>query len=372
MSKLNLMADYLINSLGFAKQEALSAAKKGRCSNFFRNDPDSVVNFLKELGLNKTQIKSIVSCCPNLLLADVDKTLQPKIKVLQDIGLSGSDLIKVLTSFKSLLSYSLKSILPSIEYLRNLLRSNELVVKAILRYSSLLHKSIPGKLAANVSYLEKMGISEKNLTTILTRHPRILLRGPQYLEKLVEMMENEYKMTRDSKMVYHGIIVLCTNSEAAIDKKFNIFRSFGWSEENIRMMFRTTPYVVGFSEARLQKVLDFFMIEIGCRIDYLARHPVLFNLSLDKRVKPRLKVIKYLLEKRLINVKPKLWYALSITESRFLKEFVLPHKDELDSSMIHVELLKNHVSPLLHEMTDLCALNISNLLEERRDKANKQ
>lgn len=54
------------------------------------------INFFQKNGFDNTQINNIVSKSPDVLFYKVDKTLQPKLVILQEIGLSSKDLYKFL------------------------------------------------------------------------------------------------------------------------------------------------------------------------------------------------------------------------------------------------------------------------------------
>ncbi|KAH0683607.1 hypothetical protein KY290_022230 [Solanum tuberosum] len=58
-----------------------------------------------------------------------------------------------------------------------------------------------------------------------------------------------------------------------LDRKIGIFRSFGWSDDDILPMFRKLPYCLALSEVRIQKALNLFMKELGVKSAYLVSYP---------------------------------------------------------------------------------------------------
>lgn len=125
----SFLEECLINSIGFSKQEAISASSKLIRLNAIKRDPNSVINFLFNLGLTETDIKKVISKTPQLLLSSVEKTLQPKIRYLQTLGLSGSDLVKLIARYYRIFFRGLDNhLVPRIEYLRKLLGDDEKVV----------------------------------------------------------------------------------------------------------------------------------------------------------------------------------------------------------------------------------------------------
>ncbi|KAK7845470.1 hypothetical protein CFP56_009232 [Quercus suber] len=86
---------YLVNSCGLSPKSALLASNKVHFQNPDR--PDSVLSLLKENGFDNTQITKLIRSRPTLLLADPENTLLPKIEFFRSIGVSGSDLPRILT-----------------------------------------------------------------------------------------------------------------------------------------------------------------------------------------------------------------------------------------------------------------------------------
>lgn len=318
------LVDYLVNSIGLSKEEALSATKKVNETSI--SQADLVVGFLKELGLNKNQIRSIALKSPRLLAYNVEKTILPNVRELQELGMSGSDLTRVLITYKLIFA---KGILKtSIEYLRNLLGSEENVVKAIKRFGFILNSTASRLIESNVQLLQKQGISKEFVARILEEHPRCVVQKPERIEEALYMVENEFGISRHSKMFYYGVIAAASNSKAMIHSKMKLLRSFGLSDLRITGMIKQHPGILGTSENKLRKIWKFFSTEVGCRPGFLASHPNVFNLSLERRVLPRYEVLKVLNEKQLNKKKIGLYSILCLTEPVFINRFLLPFKDE--------------------------------------------
>jgi mTERF domain-containing protein, mitochondrial len=326
-TQTNFLVDYLINSLGFSKDEALSATKTVILWNSSRNDPDLVVNFFQKLGLNNAQIRSIISAYPRLLACNVDKTLQPKVLALQELGISGSALISILVNYKSLLARGLRK--RPIEYLRSLLGSDENVAEAIKKYGSVLDTWAPKMIEANVELLQKHGLSKEYVSRFMLENPRCFMQKPEWLEEVLYMVENAFQIPRESKMFYHGVLAISSVSKTTMDTKLGVLRSFGLSDVTIYSMIKQFPNILKTSEDKMRKIWNFFTKEIGCTPDFLASHPVVFNLSLEKRVIPRYEVLKILDEKKLSKRKPGLYTVLCISESNFVDGFLFRYKDEI-------------------------------------------
>lgn len=323
----HFLFNYLVNSLGLSENEAVSVTKKVTLYKTSRNDPDLVVNFLRDLGLNRNQIIKIVSANPKLLTSNVDKTLRPKILCLQELGILGADLVKVITGYNFILGRG--QLTSPIEYLRNLLGSYEDAVKAIKRCSSVLDTSASRVIDLNVQLLLKHGISKERVSRFVVQNPRVFIYKPKRLEQILYMVENEFGISPRCEMFYHGVLAASTISKATIESKVSVLRSFGYSDSVIYLMIKKFPGILRRSEDKLRKAWDFFTKEIGCSPDFLRSHPTLFNHSLEKRVIPRSEVLKILKEKNLSNRKLGLYRLMSISESDFLDDFIFPYKNQI-------------------------------------------
>lgn len=321
------LVNYLINSLGLSENEALSATKKVILYKSSRNDPDLVVNYFKELGLDRNQIIRMVSANPRVLTCNVEKTLKPKILCIQELGILGHDLVKVVTGYNFILARGL--LIQPIEYLRNLLGSYDDVAKVIKKCSCVLDSSASRVIDLNVQLLLKHEFSKEHVSRFLLLTPRVFIHKPNRLEGILSMVENEFGISRQSVMFYYGVLAASTISKATIDTKVEVLRSFGYSDSTIYSMIKKFPGIVRSSEDKLRKAWNFFTKEIGCSSDFLGSHPTLFNHSLEKRLIPRYEVMKILKEKNLRSKKPGLYRFLSLSESKFLDEYILPYKDEI-------------------------------------------
>ncbi|KAI3757419.1 hypothetical protein L6452_04956 [Arctium lappa] len=274
ISHRHFMVDFFVKSLGFSEDQALSATTKVSHLKSTRN-PASVVDFFKQCGLDTTQIRNIVCFSPLILTTSVDKTLEPKFRVFQGLGLSGSALEKL---FKPSPNFSSNRFVANVNYLRKLLDNDEKVIKVIHKSWWLLSKNFAQKLSANLLVLKKYGLS------------------------------NVASMTKSK-----------------LEMKFGIYRSFEWSDSEIVTMVRALPFCLRRSEAKLRTTLNFFMNELGYSAAYLATHPKMLVYSLEKRVMPRNKVLEILKEKKLLKSNISLCSVVALSEVKFVKDFVLPY-----------------------------------------------
>lgn len=335
--------NYLVDSLGFSKEEASLVSCKVTSWKSLNRNPDLVLNFLKKTGFDNTQMKKLVSAAPKFLFYDVSKTLKPKLQCLMDIGLSGWDLVNVIAKDSTIVERGLVTHLkPTINCLRRTLGSDENVVKAIKKTSWLLSFGGCNVMETNLLLLKKYGVSDDKIQKLVLRNPRYITQKPEWVKDLLHRVEKDFGIPLHSSIFPYGFHTLASQKKARCEKKIEIFRSFGWSDYDILTMFRKLPYSIALSEDKIQKGLSLYMKELGFKPAYLASRPSMLIYSMEKRVIPRMNVLKILDEKKLERRKVALYTAVRISESKFIKYFVLPYKDQVPDLY---EPLKKNLSP---------------------------
>nr|XP_016458939.1 PREDICTED: uncharacterized protein LOC107782570 isoform X1 [Nicotiana tabacum] len=331
-SQTEFLVETLVNSLGFSQREALSTSAKVSRLRPRNYNPNSVLNFLEHVGLDKTHIKKVVSSVPTLLLCDVDKYLKPKIETLKEVGLCGSeDLVKIIKNSGCYFSTRVGcAIRQNVDYLHTLLFNDDFVAKIIKRhpnvfFSYAFHEVMP----PNISLLQNLGFSSVDIEKLMLWNPRILTQKAERLKDLVDRVEKTFFLSRDCNMFIHGVYALAWLDELTVKKRLEIFRSFGWSDSDIFTLVQTCPLCLTKSEAKIKNALNFLMKELGYESHYLASHPTFLTCSLEKRVLPRHNVLKLVSQKELTKCSLNLYTAVICSESKFLERYVLPFKDEM-------------------------------------------
>ncbi|KAM3361326.1 putative protein isoform X2 [Capsicum galapagoense] len=327
-NKNPFVSDYLIKTLGFSRHEANSVAAKLNSVKCPKN-PDLVINFFKEMGLKRRKIKKLVSITPRLLYSNVNRTLKPKFECLQKVGVSGSDLVDLFLADGKVLYKAVGShVRPNLDYLRKLISSEETLVKLIKKSPKILAVDGPKRFEPKILLLQKFGFSNAKIEKLLLQRPGILFQNPEWLEEILHRVEKDLQISPKSGMFVYGVLAAISLRKSAVEKKMRVFRSCGWCDLDIMTVFRKQPLCLGMSEARIRRALDFFTRRLGIKSEFLVSNPALIMLSLDKRVIPRIEVLKVLNEKKL-NQKISFAQAMYISESTFRSEFVLPYKDEV-------------------------------------------
>jgi len=320
------VVEYLVNSLGFSKEEAIVASSK--VWPFKSPDkPDCVVNLFKTSGFNEAQIKKIVSSVPKILTFDADKTLKPKLAAFQELGLCGSDLADIISVHPEIFTRALKRhILPTLEVLKSVCEDKCILLEALRKPSWILASGIPKTVPSHIALLKSYGLSMDEIKLMFLRKSRYFALDPKWLQAVLIRVEEKLGIPRDSPSFLDGVCAFGSMSEETLESKFKILRSFGWNESDILTLARKSPYALAASESKLRKNLNLVMKDLGHQPAEISLFACVFSVSFERRVMPRNAVLKVLKEKRLVT-NCELHYCLKLTEQKFVNKFVLPFKD---------------------------------------------
>ncbi|KAJ9546268.1 hypothetical protein OSB04_025975 [Centaurea solstitialis] len=329
-----LLVDYLMDSLQFSEKDAISISTKSKVTHLKSTiNSDLVLNIFKTYGLDLSQIRQIVSSAPKILTCKADKTLKPKIRVFQELGLSGSDLTTLIRRNPEIFNFGLHTrIMPGLQLLRKLLGSDEKVIQVMnkSRWPLLTNGSMK-RLSKNVSLLQNFGLSNERIVMFIVSNPDTVMVNPELLENRLSYVEDKLGISRESRAFIHAVAAVLWRTDSEIEKKMQIFRSFGWSDSDLALLFRGQPNCFNKSEAKIREKLKFYMKDLGYTPSYLISCTAFFTFSLDQRVIPRNMMLKILKEKKLVsNDKPSLITILTYNESKFL-EFLWGFEDDVPS-----------------------------------------
>ncbi|XWS44858.1 hypothetical protein CRYUN_Cryun15aG0085600 [Craigia yunnanensis] len=334
--------NYLVNDLDFTETQALSISNRYSQVKSFEK-AQLVTKIFQSLGFSNTQIASSVRTTPQILFADVEKNLRPKIKLFQDLGLVEPHLSKFFSRNSFLLICSLdKKLIPSIQFIKKVLgNNNDDLFKVFDRCKGFIAGDATLKLLRNVEYLESCGIVGSQLSKLLTRQPRIFRLRESALRDLVSRALG-MGFSTDSRMLVHAIHTMNCLSEQTFKKKREFLKSFGFSDNECMDMFRKTPTVFRVSEEKLKLGIEFFTNVAKYDKNVLVFRPHLLMNSLEDRVIPRYRVMQIIKSKKLKTNRSFLC-ILRYTENDFL-EFMSRFTDDVEELFIAYKAHLLHTS----------------------------
>ncbi|KAL5708811.1 hypothetical protein ACHQM5_019568 [Ranunculus cassubicifolius] len=316
---------YLINSCGLSQQKAISASKKIHFES--PTKPNSVLTLLKNNGFSDSHISHIIAQRPTILVSSVDETLKPTFEFFNSKGLYGSELAKVLSREGVVLGRSLeKVIIPSFDFLKSIVGTDEKVIALLKRNTNALDKT--KTIASNVALLRAHGVPMYNIQKLLVSQPRVLMLKVSRLSEIVkEVKEMEFDPLRYLFLL--AVHVLSSMSKSSLEDKFDVFRSWGWSEDEVQCAFRKSPYCITLSEECIMVKMDYFVNKFGYAPSSIAEQPNILLYSCEKRIIPRCSAMQILFKNGQVEQPTTLFSFLHMQEDAFLKKYISRFEKEV-------------------------------------------
>ncbi|XP_031737873.1 transcription termination factor MTERF6, chloroplastic/mitochondrial-like [Cucumis sativus] len=317
--------------LSTSSEIASSPKSASLASNAVRleNSRKDVIALLANHGFSESQISALAKRFPPILSAKPEKTLLPKLLFFQSKGFSSPEIARLVCAFPRILTRSLdKRIIPSFDYIQAVLGSEEKTFAAIKHYPDILGLDLRNSVGPNIEILKQIGVLESNILTFLQYQPRTFLINSIRFKEIVERVT---EMGFDPQRLQFVVAVFALRSmtKSTWDKKVEVYRKWGLSEEDIRLAFRKNPWCMTFSEDKIDGAMDFFVNKMECESSFAARRPILLALSLKKRLLPRGHVYQVLLSKGLIKKYANFSLFFKSSENCFIEKMINPHKEQV-------------------------------------------
>lgn len=325
--------EFLKNSCGLASESALSAHRKLQLDEKNSRKYESVLNLLKSYGFEGSQIAKLIARRPSILQSRVDNNLKPKFEFLEEIGFVGPLLPKVIISNPTILLRGLDSQLkPSVCFIKEMLESNEKVLAAIRRSSWVLTFDFKGIMQSNIDVLLREGVPSRNISKLIVVQPRTIM---QKVDRMIFAVNKAKELGTDPTTLtfVQAVRVMVSMNDSTWKKKINVLKSLGWSEKEILTAFKRDPFCLACSEEKMRGVADFCFNTAKLDPETVISYPKFFMYGLDKRLRPRYKVLEVLKVKNLIKKNRKIAWLLIQGERSFLKNYVLKYLDKIPDLM---------------------------------------
>lgn len=319
---------YLTNTCGLSQKEAIQSAKKLQLKT--SNKPDSVLNAFQTYGFTKIQIGNIVAGYPPVLIANPQKTLVPKFEFLTELGFSGNEIADLIQKGSICKHFFMGSSLehkirPCFYFIKALLQSKEDVASAIKRH---IFEHCPEKdMQPKVQILEDLGVPQRSISMLLLSGSRLFGMSTDAFTKAVKEAI-AIGVDPSGKMFIYAVRAMSEVNKVKREAKFEIYKSFGWTCDQIYSAIRRQPTCMTISEKKLKVGLDYFMNEMNWQPARLAAAPNILGLSMDKRIVPRVKVVQFLISKGIYDSDALILNALLVNEANFIKKFVAKYEDK--------------------------------------------
>uniref|UniRef100_A0A5B7AMB6 Mitochondrial transcription termination factor family protein n=1 Tax=Davidia involucrata TaxID=16924 RepID=A0A5B7AMB6_DAVIN len=313
----NLQKNPSVNLKSFSKKVDSKISKR----------ENSVVSLFRTYGFTETEISGLVSRRPELLsYYNPNKALKPKLEFFNSIGVSSSDLVNILSVDPAVLKRNLeKQIIPSYQFLKNILHNDASVIATIKRSSWVLKQDLRKYIEPNIAVLRDHGVAESRISKFLKTQPRAFMQIPKRFRAVVdEVKEMGFDPSKWSFLI--AIHVLTGFSKSNWERKWEVYRKWGWSDDEILLAFKKNPKCMATSEKKINQVMDFLINKMGWNASDVAGCPMALFSSLENWTIPRCLVIQLLLSKGLIKKDISLSSVIALVERQFLNKFVTKYQ----------------------------------------------
>ncbi|XP_018452290.1 uncharacterized protein LOC108823554 isoform X2 [Raphanus sativus] len=349
------VSTYLVESLGFTTKLAESISRKVNFKDIKVN-PDSVLDLFRTHGFTDSQISSIITGYPHVLIADSETCLAPKLQFLKSRGASTSELTEVLSKVpKILVSKKDKALSIYYEFVKDIVEADKSYkFKKLSPSSSLLPQgSKQENKMRNLSVLRELGMPQKLLFSLLKSDFQLVCGKDKFEESLKKALEMGFDPTTrrfvEALHMLHGLsnktvkarVKVCKRLGFTVEEVWTIFKKWpiflGYSDKNIAdsvetfvalgfsrdesvLIVKRFPQCIGLSVEMVKKKTEFVVKEMNWPLKAVASYPQVFGLSMEKRIVPRCEVIKALMSKGLLGSElPSIGSALLCTNDTFLE-----------------------------------------------------
>ncbi|XP_026457954.1 uncharacterized protein LOC113358569 [Papaver somniferum] len=316
-----------MNSCGLSEEEAISASKKVNFNTTTK--PNSVIKLLKQYGFTQPHITKLINKRPTFLQSDPEKTLRPKFDFFKSRGFSGFDIAKLTSTDPSLLIASLEDkLIPFFDILKGIVHTDQNVITTLRRRAWFFGNYVlMENMLVNIEVLKEEGVPECNVSKFLISRPRVLtMETGKFREVVEELKSMGFDTSKTAFLVaIHAIFAM---SKSTWEMKVGVYKTWGWSEDEILTAFRKCPYCMMASEKKINGVMSFLVNEMGYIAQAIVHCPELFTYNLEKRIAPRCLVIRILRSKGLLKQEYNINTIATKSDKVFLELFVSKFEKE--------------------------------------------
>ncbi|XP_074347612.1 uncharacterized protein LOC141686477 [Apium graveolens] len=271
-------------------------------------------------GFTETQVCSLFSKSPALLYYAKHKKIEPRLDFFTKNGFSSSDLYHILALDPGILGRDMTNfIIPSYEFLRSVLKDDASVVYAVRKWTWLLKQDLGKKLRPNVELLRNYGVPDDRIAGILRFRARTMTQA-RFGMVVKEVREMGFEPAKNHFIT--ACVVKCQLSKTMWERKWNCFKKWGWSDDEILSAFLKQPKIMEVSENKVERVMEFLVNKMRWEMSKIFSCSTIVKHSLENRTVPRCLIIQFLLSKGLVKKDFSLSSVVVSTETRFVEKYV--------------------------------------------------
>ncbi|XP_057794577.1 uncharacterized protein LOC131010893 [Salvia miltiorrhiza] len=324
--------DVLVHKHQFCPE--LTALASSRLPKFRSHErADSLLSFLRENSFTTTQLQKLVIYDPRVL-GFTTEGFKSRFKVFQDLGLSSEEIAKIISSNQGILHSCMASkVIPSLSMLKALLGSNDEVARLLKKCAWFLVSDLEKTLMPNVEILKSCSIPMERILHFLYANPRCFLVKPDIMRKSVDRAI-KFGIPQTSIVFIQSLAVFSCTSEGMWEVKLETLRDSGFSDDDIFTMFRKQPSVFSASAKTMKNKIELVLDTGKYNKSNIVTCPSAIGYSIEKRLEPRMQILRLLESRNLIEKWPSLSAFARFTDDRFFNMFIRPYYDEIGQECI--------------------------------------
>lgn len=214
-----------------------------------------------------------------------------------------------------------KKIIPTWNSFESLLISSDRTFAATKRFlnsrwasdleARVIH--LEARVIPNIKILREFGVLESNIVSLLTKQPSVFMIASDRFKMIVERVEEMGFSPQRLKFVF-AVCALISMSKSTWERKVEICKKWGWSEDDVYVAFEKHPWCMMVSEDKMSSIMDMVINKAGFEPSDIVQRPKSLTCSLEKRIVPRCLVYQDLQERGLIWKKWSLRVLLEVPE----------------------------------------------------------
>ncbi|CAL5051924.1 unnamed protein product [Urochloa decumbens] len=335
------LEEYLVASCGLAPAQARKTAQKAfdEASKYSKkkafedlswsrlnsaSNPDAVLALLSSVGLSRADVAAAVIADP-LLLRSSPRNIAPRLLALRDrFGLSAPQIARFLLVGSG--SVRICDVVPRIEFFISFFGSFEQLLVIMKNNNRILALNLERVVKPNIALLRQCGVSIRQIAQL---NSWLLGFSPEHLKELVLRAE-ELGVPRGSRMFWQAVTAVAQNTKEKVAARLEFLKStLGCHESEVSTAVSKMPSILGISEERLHRKIQFLIKEVGLEPQYILQRPSLFAYSLEKRLVPRHCVMKVLLAKGLLESNRSFYSLVASGGETFKMRYIDKNKDSV-------------------------------------------
>ena len=249
--------------------------------------------WLLDLGLAKSQVAKALKTKPRLLVYSVELNLKPTVQWFVDLGLTKSQVAKAVASCPSILGLSIEQNLnPTMQWFLDLGLTKSQVAKAVTIAPQILGFSVEQKLTPTVQWFVDLGLTKSQVAKAVASCPSTLgLSIEQNLNPTTQwLLDLGLTKSQVAKALKRKPQLLAYSVELNLKPTVQWFVDLGLSQSQVAKAVASCPSILGYSvEQNLKPTVQWF-VDLGLTKSQVAKTvvalPQILGCSVEKNLKP--------------------------------------------------------------------------------------